>query len=79
MSADNYIFVAKFSDDSYRVKHVLGAYWETQEEAREEMERGQEYTDRATALLAAHDMYAEQDIVEYGVSEIDLTPQKGAV
>ena len=71
MSADNYIFVARMPDGSYRVKEVLGAYWNTKEECIEEMERGTRFVDRARALVYAHDL-ANETYIEYGVQEMSL-------
>jgi hypothetical protein len=59
----------------YRVKHVLGAYWENEDEMLAEFSKGDIpiFHDEGQALVAAHKLHDKESEVypvEYGVSKI---------
>lgn len=57
----------------YRVKRVVGAYWETEDDVIEAFseETVPVFYDKGKALLRAHEM-AEKDPTEYGVRTIRI-------
>lgn len=76
MSADNGVYIGKFKD-GYRVIYAAAidnldfhepGSWEEREVWREYWEGAKVYQTKAEALLAAHEMAEEIDILEYGVS-----------
>jgi hypothetical protein len=81
MSSDDYIFILKTPvhaeisiAEEYRVKHVLGAYWESEEEMLAEFEKSPVFYDKAAALLHASDLLEKESEVypvEYGIRFIE--------
>ena len=71
MSADNAIVVGKFADDDYRVAMLFASEdWTRESFAQEHVLK---FTNRADALVAAHDWMEGEMIVEYGVCTVDLS------
>lgn len=76
MSADNYIGVIRSEDGKYG----LIPYGNMSQLGEDCMYRGRVegsyFDDRASALVAAHDLYKTSHIVEYGVIELDPLPDE---